>query len=70
MKPSLINLMVRLSLKEGGESIIEVVLRFIHIFQSAINPFTIGFLRDFELKSVRVHFAYGSDGRSFFVEYS
>ena len=22
------------------------------------------------LKSVRVHFAYGSDGRSFFVEYS
>ena len=23
-----------------------------------------------ELKSVRVHFAYGSDGRSFFVEYS
>ena len=23
-----------------------------------------------QLKSVRVHFAYGSDGRSFFVEYS
>ena len=23
-----------------------------------------------KLKSVRVHFAYGSDGRSFFVEYS
>ena len=22
------------------------------------------------LKSVRVHFAYGSDGRSFFIEYS
>ena len=25
---------------------------------------------DMLLKSVRVHFAYGSDGRSFFVEYS
>ena len=23
-----------------------------------------------KLKSVRVHFAYGSDGRSFFIEYS
>ena len=35
MRPSLI--MVRLSLKEGGESIIELVLRFIHIFYSAIK---------------------------------
>ena len=25
---------------------------------------------DIKLKSVRVHFAYGSDGQSFFVEYS
>ena len=37
MRPSLINLMVRLSLKEGGgESIIELVL-IIHIFHSAIK---------------------------------
>ena len=28
------------------------------------------FLFNVQLKSVRVHFAYGSDGRSFFVEYS
>ena len=27
-------------------------------------------LQNAVLKSVRVHFAYGSDGRSFFVEYS
>ena len=43
--------------------------KFVSIFCLLLLQ-SVGWYSNILLKSVRVHFAYGSDGRSFFVEYS